>query len=1153
MCSFDRKYKGLCKFKTYPSAIPAPYRYFLTANAAPDVNRGGLSADLDYCPMNVIEPSGLAYDGSFARTGNDCRIAAAPGQPPFGSVFEEYGEASRCFTATIPVPGGSQNDVIGCFRHQCTSTGDLYVSVGGVYVKCPPNGGPASIDTTKIPVCLGATCPTVVTCPRAQDLCEPFATEVAPSLQIYGLPAGVNDTQVTISIDTANFQIGTDGILALYINGNLHETWTTPPPADTNQPTGVVFRRTIQIRSLPAGSLSLVFQLVTSLNGPVLATRSATMQVQQIAVQQWVQSVVAFSSAYATTDLTRDSNRPASAIIGPNDLNAYGTSSNAWSPARGGDGLASITVKFAQAVYPRQMQIYESFAPGGTTAVLALAPNGSFVALWRGLQPTFRERARLPSQPPSIARVVQLMSVDFTADTFQLELTTPPWTEIDAVNLIGDLTRVGELRTAGGIELEPVVAYGGQRTFRAAAVYNGDATVYYTTSAADAWLSVNPPSGLLTADSNALNLTLVADASKINLTSGYRFTTQVTVLDSSENRTILTFPVTVAVKAAEQPDPLAAPVCYNGVLQPGDRTNPPRCVCEPGAYGFSCEFLQCPNNCTTNGVQGGVCDSQTGRCQCNDNFFGPDCSGHRGGCYLSFDGEICLPGYTSGQYMINAEDENNLNRGVGLLPDVRIRSFLLLYFLAALPMERRCCCFLTRFPRYNIHLNLLSFFFSSISYLFVQSMRCRGGQQAQGNPFGCTQNVMIDLCCKAPTAPSCPFEAGSTPCTAAACASGDYSAAACRPIVDGHCFFALHDPACRAVRPVPPPSAFCPVSLALSFCASNPKDPGCVDIVPRGLFGCGFQAGSDDPCAQDACVADVTSLACMGVIENYCANIAPEDSACAYFGVGSSDCPFTADSAPCLQPECFDTNYDAAVCQKTVETYCDTTAGAADPECARRGLTSSVPAFLQPFGNSTRVAQLIQANRDVQSVLQASGLVPGYTQLDLIACPWTIVQAQCTVNVQLPACKMLQLLGIVPRGPTPGMPFSIGQLYAAEQAAATAQASAFIQTALSIDENRLNMVGAQRLLAQIFAMADQDHDDVLSLGEIYTLERSEVGDLATIFRAERVGSPEIDLHALYERIGSVDALVAALKAAAAVEGEFLTRDAFFSILGAYLT
>lgn len=69
MCSFDRTQKGYCKFKTYSSPIPSPYRYFVTSGGSPDTTRGGLSALLDYCPMNVVEPSTLAYDGVYNPTG----------------------------------------------------------------------------------------------------------------------------------------------------------------------------------------------------------------------------------------------------------------------------------------------------------------------------------------------------------------------------------------------------------------------------------------------------------------------------------------------------------------------------------------------------------------------------------------------------------------------------------------------------------------------------------------------------------------------------------------------------------------------------------------------------------------------------------------------------------------------------------------------------------------------------------------------------------------------------------------------------------------------------------------------------------------------------------------------------------------------------
>lgn len=510
-------------------------------------------------------------------------------------------------------------------------------------------------------------CPTQITCPPYSELCDAFPADVPPSFQLYGLPAAINATSLDLVLDTANFAIGTDGYLALYINHVLHAKWDNASALPISNPLQNSFRRNLTIQGLPEGpALALVFQL-KDMRGRLVATRTATLSVQHRAVRQWVSSVVAASSSY--TEPTTENNRPAASVIGPNDLNSYQTSQRAWSPERGGSGAEYIIVKYDKAVYPRSMSIYESFAPGGTTAVFGLGPNGTYIPLWVGLQPDALSRALLPSSPDTIARTIPLLPLDFPIDTFKVAVTTPPWTEIDAILLTGDLTRVGGVTFDLGMDVEPIVPFGGTRNVTASLTYDGDATVYFSVAAADDWVEVYPAAGFLTQASPNVSILIRADASNVSLANGYRFASTVTVSNAVQGSVLATIPVRIAVEAAEPPPPFPNPVCYHGVLVPGTLSQAPVCQCEPGAYGLSCEFLNCPRNCTA----GGVCDPRTGRCNCNDNYIGVDCSGHRGGCYLSYDGEQCLPLYSRGSYLINAEDNNNINRGVGTLPEVRGR------------------------------------------------------------------------------------------------------------------------------------------------------------------------------------------------------------------------------------------------------------------------------------------------------------------------------------------------------------------------------------------------------------------------------------------------------------------------------------------------
>lgn len=49
------------------------------------------------------------------------------------------------------------------------------------------------------------------------------------------------------------------------------------------------------------------------------------------------------------------------------------------------------------------------------------------------------------------------------------------------------------------------------------------------------------------------------------------------------------------------------------------------CECEKGYYGYDCDKIACPNNCSAEQNQG-TCDQMNGRCVCMPNFGGEDCS-----------------------------------------------------------------------------------------------------------------------------------------------------------------------------------------------------------------------------------------------------------------------------------------------------------------------------------------------------------------------------------------------------------------------------------------------------------------------------------------------------------------------------------------------
>lgn len=411
----------------------------------------------------------------------------------------------------------------------------------------------------------------------------------------------------------------------------------------------------------------------------------------------------------------------------------------------------------------------------------------------------------------------------------QLTIGTPPWPVIHAAGLVGHVVMPATVDPTSGISLsdiEPLVPTTGSKNLTVTLTFGGAATLYYTTSSSQSWMTVYPMAGMVKGGSS-LTLLLQIDGTAISTAVNYRTSTTLTLTNALTSTSVVSKTLSVVLEGSGNRPGIPQPACYNGVVQPSVDGSVPTCACFPGAYGQACEFLLCPKNCTGNGV----CNSRTGVCHCLDNYFGIDCSGHRGGCYFGYDGKSCKDGYTAGTYAINAEDDGNINRGTGALPD---------------------------------------------------SMQCSGGKLAEGNPFGCSTTVEIDLCCKAPTALSCPFDAGSTPCVSAACASGtccqrgvgvlhegdnasptrkasflfvpagDFTNGTCLSIVQQYCFFTPQDAACRAFGSLAPPSGFCPIALAVDYCSqpTNWFSSECSNVINQAHFSCGFQSGTGSPCSD---------------------------------------------------------------------------------------------------------------------------------------------------------------------------------------------------------------------------------------------------------------------------------------------------------------
>ncbi|XP_067649092.1 F-box/LRR-repeat protein 4-like [Haliotis asinina] len=139
----------------------------------------------------------------------------------------------------------------------------------------------------------------------------------------------------------------------------------------------------------------------------------------------WIDSVTAASSEY-------DVAHGAAKIIGPPDVYPnHGDLAGAWASKNWSKGDEWIKVKIAQLLYILQLDIYETYHPGGTKNIQALQSNGVWDMVWTTPQLIKLTASRINSIT---------LEIDYTTD--QLWITTSGqaaqyWVELDAVKVIG--------------------------------------------------------------------------------------------------------------------------------------------------------------------------------------------------------------------------------------------------------------------------------------------------------------------------------------------------------------------------------------------------------------------------------------------------------------------------------------------------------------------------------------------------------------------------------------------------------------------------------------------------------------------------------------------------------------------------------------------
>ena len=333
-------------------------------------------------------------------------------------------------------------------------------------------------------------------------------------------------------------------------------------------------------------------------------------------------------------------------------------------------------------------------------------------------------------------------------------------------------------------------------------------------------------------------------------------------------------------------DPAPVNGCVHGVVELSADGRSQVCNCFGGAYGPSCESLRCPNDCkSADGIARGTCDHASGACQCLPGFHGPDCTAHYGHCFVS-PSEGCPAGWDVRKYVLNTEDAFNLNAALN-------------------PLRNQVAC---------------------------------------KNPGECSRFARWTYCCEAEALQSCPFPAGSKPCTMDECyqevvgpeglrerqfQTPDRSNEVCQSTIEAFCrtesvvgCLLFLD---RTVQRT------CPTRIGLEFCQAHPAHRACRDLAvvpPR----CDFQARPDtgySPCESISCTADFFSPGCVAEVKAHCRLHSAAEPDCELFGFGDS-CFFKPGSAPCLAPACDDLG--SAACRDVIRDYCEYAAGE-DPEC----------------------------------------------------------------------------------------------------------------------------------------------------------------------------------------------------------------------------
>ncbi|KAL8014824.1 putative EGF-like domain, peptidase M8, leishmanolysin [Plasmopara halstedii] len=145
-CTADYNVKGYCDVASYSSSIPAGFQYFK------DPVFGGRDTYADYCPF---------YRG---YNNGDCRgVGRSATQVDTTNRMEEVGLSSKCFESSLSQSSSSTADLRPtCYKVLDCSATALILSIGGVKVSCPAEGGEIKVAGYR----------GTLLCPPSTQLCQ---------------------------------------------------------------------------------------------------------------------------------------------------------------------------------------------------------------------------------------------------------------------------------------------------------------------------------------------------------------------------------------------------------------------------------------------------------------------------------------------------------------------------------------------------------------------------------------------------------------------------------------------------------------------------------------------------------------------------------------------------------------------------------------------------------------------------------------------------------------------------------------------------------------------------------------------------------------------------------------------------------------------